>query len=216
MSLVFVRELLDAHTDLLERLGASEVAMAEATPPASVAQLLQVALVNEIGASDLAATWMPSTREVDVKVALARQAGDEAGHFQLVERRLLALGGSTHDFAAPPPNVLFQYLRGLESTVERIAAGQVALESIAFRVNESFIQLCHIQGDDETARLYEQIIQPEELQHHRTGCDLLARYATTAEAQALARSASIRALEIAADLRAASARKLGTRCFPGC
>ena len=88
---------------------------------------------------------------------LARQAGDEAGHFQLVERRLLALGGSTHDFAAPPPNVLFQYLRGLESTVERIAAGQVALESIAFRVNESFIQLCHIQGDDETARLYEQI-----------------------------------------------------------
>ncbi|MDB4953706.1 MAG: hypothetical protein JWO36_1275, partial [Myxococcales bacterium] len=31
---------------------------------------------------------MPSTPELDVKLAFARQAGDEAGHFQLVADRL--------------------------------------------------------------------------------------------------------------------------------
>ncbi len=49
--------------------------------------MLQVALANEISVSELAAAWMPSTQEVDVKIALARQAGDEAGHFQLVADR---------------------------------------------------------------------------------------------------------------------------------
>src|SRR5262245_66686026 len=55
-------------------------------------QMLQVALANEIGVSELAAAWMPCTPEVDVKIALARQAGDEAGHFQLVADRLVTLG----------------------------------------------------------------------------------------------------------------------------
>jgi hypothetical protein len=216
MSQVFVRQLLDAHTDLLERLGDASPLSGEIVPQASVPQLLRVALANEISASELAAAWMPSTPEVDVKLALARQAGDEAGHFQLVERRLQALGVSTLDFTVPAPNALFQFLRGLETTAERIAAGQVALESIAFRVNESFMSLCEMLGDDVTARLYAQVIQPEEQQHHRTGCELLARYATTPEAQALARDASIRTLEIAAELRAAAARRLGTHCIPGC
>ena len=54
--------------------------------------MLQVALANEISVSELAAAWMPSTPEIDVKLAFARQAGDEAGHFQLVAERLSALG----------------------------------------------------------------------------------------------------------------------------
>ena len=52
--------------------------------------LLQVALVNEISVSELAASWVASTPEVDAKLAFARQAGDEAGHFQLVAERLQA------------------------------------------------------------------------------------------------------------------------------
>lgn len=44
-------------------------------------QLLQVALANEINVSELAAAWMPGTREIEVKLAFARQAGDEADHF---------------------------------------------------------------------------------------------------------------------------------------
>ena len=50
--------------------------------------MLQVALANEISVSELAAAWMSNTPEVDVKIAFARQAGDEAGHFELVADRL--------------------------------------------------------------------------------------------------------------------------------
>src|SRR3954468_9175306 len=71
-------------------------------------QLLQIALANEINVSELAAAWMPSTREVDVKLAFARQAGDEAGHFQLVADRLTALGFDVASFTQTD-SPLFQY-----------------------------------------------------------------------------------------------------------
>jgi uncharacterized ferritin-like protein (DUF455 family) len=216
MTQAFVRELLEAHSGLLRSLGELGGLADDIGPDVNLPQLLRVALVNEINASELAAAWVPSTPEVDVKVALARQAGDEAGHFQLVEARLGALGISTADFSPPPANALFQYLRSLETTPERIAAGQVALESIAYRVNEGFMRLCEKFGDAETARLYRDIIQPDEQRHHSTGCELLARHATTPESQARARDASMRALEIAAEVRRAAAQKLGTTCFPGC
>src|SRR5215510_5807861 len=79
-------------------------------------QMLQVALANEIGVSELAAAWMPLTPEVDVKIALARQAGDEAGHFQLVADRLVALGFELEGFRPPGANPLFDYLRSLSTT----------------------------------------------------------------------------------------------------
>ena len=41
-------------------------------------KMLQVALANEVGVSELASAWMPSTQEMDVKLAFARQTGDEA------------------------------------------------------------------------------------------------------------------------------------------
>ena len=72
-------------------LGAGRMSLAD-DAPGDARQLLQVALANEINVSELAAAWMPSTRELDVKLAFARQAGDEAGHFQLVADRLTALG----------------------------------------------------------------------------------------------------------------------------
>ena len=66
--------------------------------------MLQLALANEISVSELAAAWMPSTPEVDVKIALARQAGDEARHFELVADRLVALGFELAGFQPPAAN----------------------------------------------------------------------------------------------------------------
>ncbi len=124
----------------------------EAGAQGEATALLQVALANEINVSELAAAWMPSTRELDVKLAFARQAGDEAGHFQLVADRLKAMGFDVASFA-PTDNPLFQYLRGLSTTVERIAAGLFTLESIAYGVNENFMAHCARRGDDGTVRI---------------------------------------------------------------
>ena len=178
-------------------------------------QLLRVALANEIAVSELAAIWMPSTREIDVKLAFARQAGDEASHFQLVAERLTALGFDVASFA-PTENPMFEYLRGLGSTVERIAAGLFTLESIAYAVNENFMELCRRRGDLETDRIYREYIQPDERAHQELGQRLLAKYATTPESQHAARETVATLLSIAAQARDKAAIRFGTACVPGC
>lgn len=186
-----------------------------AAAPGDAARLLQVALANEINVSELAAAWMPGTRELDVKLAFARQAGDEAGHFQLVADRLAALGFDIASFQ-PTDNPMFQYLRGLTTTVERIAAGLFTLESIAHGVNENFMAYCAARGDTETVRIYSAYIQPDERAHQQLGQRLLGKYATTPELQQLAQTTVGKLLEIAGATRASAAARLGTACFPGC
>jgi uncharacterized ferritin-like protein (DUF455 family) len=183
--------------------------------PAGTQQLLQIALANEINVSELAATWMPGTPELDVKIAFARQAGDEAGHFQLVSSRLTALGFDVDSFA-PTDNPMFQYLRGLTTTVERIAAGLFTLESIAYGVNENFMAFCDARGDAETVRIYREYIQPDEQAHQQLGQRLLGKYASTAQLQQVARDTVGTLIEIARTTRANAAARLGTACFPGC
>jgi uncharacterized ferritin-like protein (DUF455 family) len=178
--------------------------------------MLQVALANEISVSELAAGWMPRTPEVDVKIALARQAGDEAGHFQLVADRLVALGFELAGFRPPGAHPLFDYLRGLSTTVERVAAGLFTLESIAYAVNENFMVFCQQRGDAETVRIYREYIQPDELRHHQLGRQLLAKYATEPHSQQRVKEVVGRVLEIATAARAQAAARMGTACLPGC
>lgn len=195
-------------------LGAGRTSLAQ-DPAGDPTQLLQIALANEINVCELAAVWLPTTREIDVKVAFARQAGDEAGHFQLVAERLAALGFDAGAFS-PADSPLFQYLRGLTSTVARVAAGLFTLESIAYSVNENFMAWCAQRGDQDTVRIYREYIQPDELAHQRLGQRLLAKYVTTAEHEAIARDTVGRVLEIAGAARTAAAARVGTACVPGC
>lgn len=213
----FVSELEAFKAERLAALiGAGRTSLSEATTAGDPLDLLRVALANEISVAELAAVWIPTTPETDVKIAFARQAGDEAGHFILVKDRLAALGFDASAFVAPPDNALFAYLKSLTTTVERIAAGLVTLESIAYGVNENFMSLCASRGDDETVRIYREYIQPDERAHQQLGQTLLAKYAITAEQQSLARATVARVIEIATTARAQAATKLGTACFPGC
>jgi uncharacterized ferritin-like protein (DUF455 family) len=178
--------------------------------------MLQVALANEINACELAAAWTPSTPEVDVKLAFARQSGDEAGHFELVGRRLAAFGFDLEGYRPPGVNPLFEYLSSLSSTVERVAAGLYTLESIAYAVNQNFMDFCDQHGDAETVRIYHDYIQPDERRHYALGRQLLAKYATGPGSQARAREAVGKVLDIAIATRAQAAARLGTACLPGC
>src|SRR5262249_5006010 len=58
----------------------------------NVLNLLKVALKNEIEATEIAARWLVTTNEIDVKLALARQVGDEAKHYRMIAERLRGLG----------------------------------------------------------------------------------------------------------------------------
>jgi uncharacterized ferritin-like protein (DUF455 family) len=212
----FVHELDAFKAERLSRIvGAGQTPLLGGAP-GDVTRMLQVALANEINVSELAATWMPSTPEVDVKIALARQAGDEAGHFELVADRLGALGFELASFRAPGPNPLFDYLRSLSTTVDRVAAGLFTLESIAYAVNENFMAFCEQHGDAETARIYREYIQPDERAHQQLGRQLLVKYATELASQQRVKEVAAKVIEIASAARAQAVERMGTTCLPGC
>jgi uncharacterized ferritin-like protein (DUF455 family) len=213
----FIGEL-EAHKNarLAGMIEAGRTSLSEAGVSTDTTRLLQIALANEINVSELAAVWIPTTPEVDVKIAFARQAGDEAGHFQLVADRLAALGLDPGTFVLPAEGPLFAYMKSLPTTIERIAAGLFTLESIAHGVNENFMALCAQRGDDETVRIYREFIQPDEKAHQRLGQRLLEKYAITNEQRAVARATVDTVLDHAQTARAMAAKKLGTACFPGC
>jgi uncharacterized ferritin-like protein (DUF455 family) len=207
--------------DLLRDRGLRDVAAAGRGEPGAPERndperLLRVALASEIGVCDLAARCAAASPEPDVKIAFARQAGDEARHFELVASRLQALGFDSGAAVPASPNPLFEYLSGRPTSVERVAGGLYALEAIAYEVNRRFMQVCALRGDEETVRLYREFIQPDEEAHAALGRSLLGRHAGTGEDRERARATVLRTLEIAALLRARAAESLGTRSFPGC
>jgi uncharacterized ferritin-like protein (DUF455 family) len=213
----FVAELEEENRILLARL-AEKSGAGEAPGSLAVADLLKVALKNELEAAELAAAWMGDTPELDAKLALARQCGDEAKHYRWIEERLGALGVELGGFdpAAPGPSPLLAHLRTLRGTVERAAAGQFTREAIAVARNDVFASFCEERGDTATAALYRDRIQPDERHHHELGRRLLLKYAVTEEAQTRARAAAADTLRIADEIQELARLKAGICRAPGC
>jgi hypothetical protein len=213
----FLHELDAKVNEQLDKIAAASTA-GEPGPDIGVRELLVTALKKELEASEEAALWMVSESDIEVKLALARQCGDEARHYRLIEARLRELGLDPSSIAVLKDGYspMFQFLRGLGTTVERVAAGQFAREALAKVHNQVFIDFCVARGDDATAALYRDVIQPDEAHHHEMGRRLLARLATTDETQALARRAAERTLAIAEEIQEMVRLKKGICRAPGC
>lgn len=214
---VFLAELDAQNRAALDRIAAAASA-GDPAPDLTVRKLLVLALKNEMEATECAAAWIPTTREIDVKLALARQAGDEAKHYRLIQTRLGELGvdASKHDPLAGGASPMLAYLLGLEGTVARVAAGQFTREALALVRNDAFIEYCDKTGDTGTAALYRDVIQPDERHHHELGRKLLAALATTDEAQRAAREAAAKTLALAEEIQEIARLKLGISRAPGC
>ena len=213
----FLEELDALVQAKLEKIGAASSGAAPAAE-IGVRELLLTALKKELEASEEAALWMVSESDVEVKLALARQCGDEARHYRLIEARLGEMGADVSKIAplSDGYSPMFKFLKSLETTVERVAAGQYAREALAKVYNEVFIQFCSQKGDEKTAALYRDVIQPDEAHHHDLGRKLLARLAVTGEEQSRARRAAERTLEIAEEIQEMVRLKKGISCAPGC
>jgi 1,2-phenylacetyl-CoA epoxidase catalytic subunit len=214
----FVARLDAENQAALRGLEPDATLTAEVQGALNVPNLLEVALRNEIEATEIAARWLVSTDDVAVKLALARQVGDEARHYRLIAERLGHLGV---DADAVDPlrggfGPLFRYLDTLTGTVERVAAGQFTREAIAVVKNRQFIDFCERVGDKETAALYRETIEPDERYHHDLGRRLLLRLATTPEAQQAATTAARRTLALADELQKKALATSGIHHAPGC
>jgi uncharacterized ferritin-like protein (DUF455 family) len=214
----FVAQLDAENQRRLGLLAPADTLKPEVQGDLNVANLLKVALRNEIEATEIAARWLVTTDDVDVKLALARQVGDEAKHYRMIAERLRALGFDAKSFdpLAKGYGPLFQYLDTLTSTVERVAAGQFTREAIAVVKNRQFIEFCDHAGDRETAAMYRDVIEPDERYHHELGRTLLLRLATTPDAQAAASRAARRTLELADELQKKALATAGIHHAPGC
>ena len=214
----FVRELGAENDALLARLAPDATLKPEVDGALNVPNLLKVALKNEVEATEIAARWLVATTDVDVKLAFARQVGDEARHYRLIGERLRALGFDPDgvDPLAKGYGPLFTYLDSLETTVERVAAGQFTREAIAVVKNRQFIEFCDRAGDRETAALYRDVIEPDERYHHDLGRRLLLKLATTTETQAAARRVARRTLDLAEELQVKALATAGIHHAPGC
>ncbi|HEV8142773.1 MAG TPA: ferritin-like domain-containing protein [Methylomirabilota bacterium] len=214
----FVKTLGAENEALLARLAPDATLKPEVEGALNVPNLLKVALKNEVEATEIAARWLVAESDVDVKLAFARQVGDEAKHYRLIADRLRALGFDPDgvDPLAKGFGPLFMYLDSLTTTVERVAAGQFTREAIAVVKNRQFIEFCDRAGDAETAKLYRDIIEPDERYHHELGRRLLLRLATTPTAQDAARRAARRTLELAEELQAKALATAGVHHAPGC
>ena len=214
----FVAQLDADNRALLQRLQPDDTLRPEAEGDLTVVNLLKIALKNEIEATEIAARWLVATDEIDVKLALARQVGDEAKHYRMIAERLRELGvdPTTVNPLAKGYGPLFKYLDTLTTTVERVAAGQFTREAIAVVKNRQFIEFCERAGDAATAALYRDVIEPDERYHHELGRRLLLRCATTDAAQQAARRAARRTLELAEELQTAALRTAGIHHAPGC
>jgi len=213
----FVRSLDAENQERLGRLAPDATLKPEVEGDLTVVNLLKVALKNEVEATEIAARWLVATDDVDVKLAFARQVGDEAKHYRLIAERLHALGVvAAFDPLAKGYGPLFTYLDSLGTTVERVAAGQFTREAIAVVKNRQFIEFCEAAGDRETAALYRDVIEPDERYHHDLGRRLLLRLATSADAQDAARRAARRTLELADELQQKALATAGIHHAPGC
>lgn len=212
----FVANLVAEMKTLFAKLGERDTLEAESGGQVDVVTLLSLALKSELEASELAGYWMPTTPEIDAKMALARQCGDEMKHYQLIVDRLEELGvdTTTLDPMVDGYSPLYHYLRGLRTTVERIAAGPFAREAIAEVRNAQFITFCEQVGDHATARMYREVIQPEEVHHHHLGRTVLERLCTTTELQEQAAVATRNTLAIADELELLAEKTTGGHAVP--
>jgi hypothetical protein len=213
----FLAELDRSVDSSLAELGKASMA-AEPAAGIGIVQLLALALKKELEASEIAALWITRETDVEVKLALARQCGDEAKHYRLIQARLRELGADPAALAPKPGTTtpMFRFLAELGSTVERVAAGQFTREALAGVHNRVFASFCEAGGDEVTARLYRDVIQPDEEHHHALGRSLLARLAVTDEDQARARAAAAKTIAIADEIQEMARLKAGVARAPGC
>ena len=167
----FVKQLIAENGRLLAKLDADPPVAVSGSPAGLLAALVRMALENEAEAAEIAAAWVSVTPELEAKWVLARHAGDEARHYQLVEAQAHKIGLDLAGFdPLVPPSPVLEFLRALETTPERVAAALVAREAMGRRRNVQFLKFLDALGQWELAAVYRDVINPDEDAHHRAGC----------------------------------------------
>jgi rubrerythrin len=130
----------ESEATALERLGKEKALIAETDASLERGDVLRAAAAAEVRAEATFTAWAADETDETAREVFESVAETEAAHRERIET---LLGESVAD---PDPDPLHEYLRGLESTAERVGAGLVGrplaaertlLQVVNFFVNEA-------------------------------------------------------------------------------
>jgi len=168
----------------------------------SVVALCKLEARFSLESTEVAALWTADTEGVTYKMALARSCGACAERYNLIANRLEALGVTEADFdpVALGYSRLFGFFRSLQTVEERAAAGPLTAGSFALERYRIAAERARQTGDLETATLFSETLPATETEAiHSSRVALLGRVKNE-EAQARARRASFRSIELLTEL----------------
>ena len=177
--------------------------------------LLQIALKNEWETALLTSHWVTDEKDADLRIELSRLAGDEAKHFQLIEKRLNELGAEKNTVALDEKSPLFDFLMRQNDTFDRVVSGPYTREALAVTRNVVFLEHCKSVDDFETIALYDEI-QNDEGFHHRVGRKYLERLITCDADFDRARDKMYETLQVVDDIQEMIVMNKGVCRIPGC
>jgi hypothetical protein len=171
--------------------------------------VMQSRLFNELRAADVFGGWLASTPEIEVKEMLGEACHEELGHARLLMDRIRSMGVDPFAYGPPPEQVaLFHVMLGLDTTVERLAAFQLAGEGVASHLIRLALES---SGVPEWIKAPYRLIIQDEADHGSAPVRLLTQYAVTADAQRLVR----RGVRLGLSLRARYFEALDAMVFNG-
>jgi len=145
----------DAETRL-RRLGSSQLLVGLTGAELTTEAVLDVAAASEHAARETFRAWAADESDPEVAAAFADVAEREDEH---LERVLAAMpDGAAAEFdPGDDPGPMHAYLRGRESTVERLAAGTVGRSLVSLRAHTQVISFFVNEADERRADLFREL-----------------------------------------------------------
>ncbi len=205
----FLETVRESNATALERLGSDKALVAATDAALERERVLEAAAAAEVRAAVTLEAWADDEADDRAREAFREAAARERDHHE----RVVALG----DVAAadPPPDALHEYLRGLEGTVERAAAGLVGRPLVAARSLLQVINFFVNEGDRAAAETFREL-RSETDEQAETGTAVVAAVRDGPDDRARAEAAASRAIDAAYGEYADSLEALGIDPKPVC
>jgi hypothetical protein len=199
---VYVAELEYKNQESFRGLVASSYLPALAGDGASVADMLRLESKFAIESIEVAAIWIADTESLEMKIVLGTQCGVHARQYQRLQDRLSALGlaPGSYDPRQGGYSKLFAFLRSLQTSEERAAAGLFTLGGCAVARLGALVAVCEERGDGDTRELLRNELIPEEQRRAEEGRDRLVLLTTAEDSQARVRRAIYKTIELLGEL----------------
>jgi rubrerythrin len=214
----FPDAIRDAKVTELDRLGSQQALLALTDADLDAEHVLRAAARSERTARETFAEWADSADadgESDAAGTFAALAEQERDHYERVTAELDAESDSADEFdPSDEVNSMHEYLRGLDTTVER-AAGLIGRSLASDRTQLQVVNFFVNEAEERRADLFRDL-RAETQDGIATGTDLLAAHCDGEGDWERARDAAERTVQIAYDEYAETLEGIGLDPKPIC